>query len=627
MISTTWSNNEPLDTNASSSADTFHGDLFGDELMDIYHIVTNEGTDDDPTMIPNGMYDYLEYIFLYLNSFLKENCHRADLSIIQAVLDSTVGPPSGMKATEDLGMLKSSLSFNDLLVTSSDKVARVDPLYSDGTNAVKRKSEEDLSVTTPSKKANTSKQGKRNPNIKSAAALQVAIDSSRDEKLDIKIGLDISTGNKGAKEKERDGSILLTNDNVDISAQTVLPAQVDSEGVHQTIIPPLPSSHGSKTNGQITTTVALDPSVDGEQAGMKLKAGTASLLGTKNPPLLSTYASQSSGTESNQVIVKAEDNFKGVAKAAVLNLIQNACNARVTSGSSITEDSDSEESTPSFKKPVDTSTAHVQALTSDNWMNACSSSVSSRSNVPDPAPVLSSSDDQMDSKLARSRRASLSADERANLNRDRNREHARNTRLRKKAYVEELKKTLTDLVTQRDASELEKRHEKQRDLEVREVRFRVMEEFLKLRARGSEANLLARWVAILEDGFTLSLPRTDYRPMVGPKILLPNHAGLLRSATVSNHEACSGNASVQVLKGAMECIDDALKLYLFVNSLGRIGSGRSQHLVHLNITCEKVNFMMDGVHTFLEWNLLTSGAIQKVSVFVYIDTVIDFSSL
>lgn len=58
MISTEWSNNEHpgVDTNASSNTDTFHGDLFGDELMDIYHIVTDEGTDDDPVIIPNGMH-------------------------------------------------------------------------------------------------------------------------------------------------------------------------------------------------------------------------------------------------------------------------------------------------------------------------------------------------------------------------------------------------------------------------------------------------------------------------------------------------------------------------------------------------------------------------------------------
>ncbi|CAM9795798.1 unnamed protein product, partial [Hapterophycus canaliculatus] len=42
------------------------------------------------------------------------------------------------------------------------------------------------------------------------------------------------------------------------------------------------------------------------------------------------------------------------------------------------------------------------------------------------------------------KRAVLSKEERAKQNRDRNREHARNTRLRKKAFVEELKKQVRE---------------------------------------------------------------------------------------------------------------------------------------------------------------------------------------
>jgi hypothetical protein len=53
--------------NASVNPDVFHGDLFGDELMDIYHIVTDEGTDEDPVMIPNGMHSSLINLnFIYL---------------------------------------------------------------------------------------------------------------------------------------------------------------------------------------------------------------------------------------------------------------------------------------------------------------------------------------------------------------------------------------------------------------------------------------------------------------------------------------------------------------------------------------------------------------------------------
>ena len=60
MISAEWSNNEhPGADNVSSNADTFHGDLFGYELMDIYHIVTDAGVDEDPAIIPNGAYLFL----------------------------------------------------------------------------------------------------------------------------------------------------------------------------------------------------------------------------------------------------------------------------------------------------------------------------------------------------------------------------------------------------------------------------------------------------------------------------------------------------------------------------------------------------------------------------------------
>lgn len=151
---------------------------------------------------------------------------------------------------------------------------------------------------------------------------------------------------------------------------------------------------------------------------------------------------------------------------------------------------------------VDTSTEHVKALTGSNWVAVCGGG----------HIIGDSSSQNNNDKLNRARRSNLTPDERARQNRDRNREHARNTRLRKKAYVEELKATLSALVTQRDAAELEKRHASQRELEQREVRFRVLEEFLKLRGR-NEANA-ARWAAILEDKFTLTMPVVSFRSMV-----------------------------------------------------------------------------------------------------------------
>lgn len=294
--------------------------------------------------------------------------------------------------------------------------------------------------------------------------------------------------------------------------------------------------------------------------------------------------------------VKTEESFKGVAQAAVNNLIlsagQNA--ARYEAG----------KNDSNFVKAVDTSTAHVAALTSNNWVAACAASISDAppgTAEAAQAAALAAASDPAAAKAARARRASLTADERARQNRDRNREHARNTRLRKKAYVEELKRTLTELVTARDAAEIEKRHEKQRELEVREVRYRVMEEFLKLRARGSEPNLLARWVAILEEGFTFTLPKTGYRDMVQSQL----------SRQVSRSSVAGGVATpepivdptVQVLHGATECFDDASKLAAFLQTL-------TTGNIMQSYNCDRKKFMMDGINAMLEWSWTSAGQVS-----------------
>ena len=75
----------------------------------------------------------------------------------------------------------------------------------------------------------------------------------------------------------------------------------------------------------------------------------------------------------------------------------------------------------------------------------------------------------------------LTPDERAQQNRKRNKKHARNTRLRKKAYVEELKRTFLELVAEREKSALQVLRKAQREREERTVRYNVLKEFCRLR--------------------------------------------------------------------------------------------------------------------------------------------------
>lgn len=279
-----------------------------------------------------------------------------------------------------------------------------------------------------------------------------------------------------------------------------------------------------------------------------------------------------------------EADFKDVASAAVSSLIQNASTTiKTIPKPTITKLGD---------KTVDVSTAHINALTSQNWVTACN---------PIPTPDLTSSTSSAaacDKAARNARRATLTQEERAKQNRDRNREHARNTRLRKKAYVEELKRTLTELVAQRDAADLEKRHEAQRNREQREVRFRVMEEFLKLRGR-NEMNA-ARWVAILEDGFTFTLPRTPYRHMVDSEKSSP---------TDVNGNVSSYSSLEQVLRGASTVMEDSTYLSTFLQSIG--GPASSATPVQVTYRCDRKRFFMDGNVAFMDFTANTVGAVAK----------------
>lgn len=255
-----------------------------------------------------------------------------------------------------------------------------------------------------------------------------------------------------------------------------------------------------------------------------------------------------------------EADFKSIAQAAVSNLIMSVASTKTT-----------EEAPSTDKSSVDTSTAHIKALTGNNWVAACTSSSAS-------VGGNSANDAKSNNRV---RRQNLTADERAQQNRDRNREHARNTRLRKKAYVEELKRTLTELVAQRDTADAEKRQSAQRELEQREVRFRVTEEFLKLKGR-NEPNA-ARWSAILEDGFSLTLPHMEfYRMAEGEKTA----------------------ASDITLKGVASVMEDTKNFATFLQSI------RTGEASLLQFNCDRKNFFMDGCNAFLEWTALVGGSKQ-----------------
>ena len=362
----------------------------------------------------------------------------------------------------------------------------------------------------------------------------------------------------------------------------------------------------------ITSTTSTTTST----VGVKAPAPAVTAANATAAAAAARAAAAKAAATSAQAKELTEHDFRGVAQAAVKNLMMSVGGSKsgsttaaapTTTPAAVPSSASARPTATTSaadKKPINTSSSHIAALTSSNWVQACSEGVGDADQAAALA-AAAAANDPAHSKAARARRANLTPDERARQNRDRNREHARNTRLRKKAYVEELKKTLTELVAQRDAAELDRRHEAQRDLEVREVRFRVMEEFLKLRSQGDNPNLLTRWSAIMEDGFTLTIPRTDYRPIVAGQTTMRRAVSIDATST----SILKSESLEQILRGPNQVMEDASNLASFVNTFGDSTSNAGP--VRFAYHCERKNFMMDGVNAILHWTASTAGAVAK----------------
>ena len=103
----------------------------------------------------------------------------------------------------------------------------------------------------------------------------------------------------------------------------------------------------------------------------------------------------------------------------------------------------------------------------------------------------------------------LTEEEKKQLNRDRNRQHARSTRLRKKAYVNKLKELVDGLHAERSEEARKRRVAVQHLAEVQNIRRKVISKFLQYHS-GYEHDT-RKWETILEEGFYVKQPLTPFR--------------------------------------------------------------------------------------------------------------------
>ena len=115
-------------------------------------------------------------------------------------------------------------------------------------------------------------------------------------------------------------------------------------------------------------------------------------------------------------------------------------------------------------------------------------------------------------------------EQRVRYNRERNREHAKNTRIRKKAYVERLKIAVDELCRERDTLLSERTSASCQMIETHSKRVDVLSSFFALRAGYNSSDVRRElWSGILdESSFTCRLPVTPYQSFPSSEVQVSN---------------------------------------------------------------------------------------------------------
>lgn len=181
-----------------------------------------------------------------------------------------------------------------------------------------------------------------------------------------------------------------------------------------------------------------------------------------------------------------------------------------------------------------------------------------------------SSTQQIDDR-GKGKKAELSPQEKARQNRDRNREHARSTRLRKKAYVQKLKELVEGLHAERTEEVRKRRVAIQHLSEVQGVRRAVVRSFLHFHA--SYESDPRKWSTIVEDNFWLRQPVTPYRSFRRAEV--EHECRISRGIDAMIADSASVSVMVECV-GSRSCRWMQLKRDELLNNEG--GASRSPHM-------------------------------------------------
>lgn len=169
--------------------------------------------------------------------------------------------------------------------------------------------------------------------------------------------------------------------------------------------------------------------------------------------------------------------------------------------------------------------------------------------------------------------------------RAKNREHARNTRLRKKAYLVDLKNEIDALLKEADRRRRQRLAAIVQLSDRQSVRRRVMQTFFYYRAIG-ETDLL-KWQQILDANFTMVMPVTPYRPF------------RLTEVQVSSF--------TRKIVGAQGMAEDSASLQLLLESVGTKFGARPK----VRFTCGPQSTLLIADIILCRWMMRTEDAVLR----------------
>jgi PAS domain S-box-containing protein len=192
------------------------------------------------------------------------------------------------------------------------------------------------------------------------------------------------------------------------------------------------------------------------------------------------------------------------------------------------------------------------------------------------------------SELTSADMSNMTEAEKVKANRDRNREHARNTRLRKKAYLEKLKATVDDLCRERDSIVSERASAANLLVEMHNTRTEVLMSFFALRTCNEKRRKL--WSSILDEScFTCIMPVTPYR-----------------SFPASEVQVSKCQRTIMGIDGMMS---DTASLHLLLDTL----VDRSKHpfgKISFRYTLVTEDAIVAGNQFMARWVMTTTNAVQ-----------------